>query len=140
MPLGSEQQLQRPTLSLLPQGTANRQILCVDDDPENLQAMRTLLHSWQCSAVLKADVDSTLNYAKTHGAPDFIVMDYQLNHDCDGLTLIQTLREIWQQPIAAVLLTAVNDDQLKAQCSQAKVGFLSKPVKPAKLKALLKRV
>ena len=83
-------------------------------------------------------VEAALAYAREHKAPEFIIMDYQLNHSCDGLTLIQTLRGIWQSKVPAALLTAVSDDALKAQCQQHQVSYLSKPIKPAKLKSLLR--
>ncbi|NRA81658.1 MAG: response regulator, partial [Pseudoalteromonas sp.] len=69
--------------------------------------------------------------------PDVILMDYQLGHDCDGITLIKTLREIWQSPVPAILITAVRDEALKQQTKEEQIHYLSKPVKPAKLKALL---
>ena len=47
--------------------------------------------------------------------PDVILMDYQLTEQCDGITLIKTLREIWQKSVPAILITAVRDQALKEQ-------------------------
>ncbi|HCV05177.1 sensor histidine kinase [Pseudoalteromonas sp. MEBiC 03607] len=121
-------------------GVENRSamnIIAVDDDPENLNAMASLLQKWQANYQLFDQVETVMAYAKDHGAPDVILMDYQLGHDCDGITLIKTLREIWQSPVPAILITAVRDEALKQQTKAEQIHYLSKPVKPAKLKALL---
>ena len=112
-------------------------IIAVDDDPENLTAMASLLQKWQANYQLFEQVETVLEYAKQHSAPDVILMDYQLGHDCDGITLIKTLREIWQSPVPAILITAVRDDELKQATKAANIHYLSKPIKPGKLKALL---
>ena len=124
----------------LKKGVENRSamnIIAVDDDPENLNAMASLLQKWQANYQLFDQVETVMAYAKEHRAPDVILMDYQLGHDCDGITLIKTLREIWQSPVPAILITAVRDEALKQQTKEEQIHYLSKPVKPAKLKALL---
>ena len=64
-------------------------------------------------------------------------MDYQLGHEHDGITLIKALREIWQTNVPAILITAVRDVELKQATKAADIHYLSKPIKPGKLKALL---
>ena len=112
-------------------------IIAVDDDPENLAAMASLLKKWRANYTLFDKVDAVLAYAKAHAAPDVILMDYQLGNDWDGITLIKTLRETWQSDIPAILITAVRDTELKQTTKAENIHYLSKPVKPGKLKALL---
>lgn len=112
-------------------------IIAVDDDPENLAAMASLLKRWQANYTLFDKVDAVLTYAKEQAAPDVILMDYQLGHEYDGISLIKALRDIWQSQIPAILITAVRDTQLKQTAKAAEIHYLSKPIKPAKLKALL---
>ncbi|MGB1293706.1 MAG: ATP-binding protein, partial [Pseudoalteromonas sp.] len=112
-------------------------IIAVDDDPENLAAMASLLKRWQANYTLFDKVDAVLTYAKEQRAPDVILMDYQLGNDWDGITLIKALREIWQSDIPAILITAVRDTELKQTTKAENIHYLSKPVKPGKLKALL---
>ncbi|CCQ09545.1 Sensor histidine kinase [Pseudoalteromonas luteoviolacea B = ATCC 29581] len=112
-------------------------VLVVDDDPKNLEAMSTLLGKWQCSYTLFSDVNDAMAYGKQHKAPDVMLIDYQLGTECDGVTLIKTLREIWQRAVPAILITAVRDEELKNSLKSLSIHYLSKPVKPAKLKALL---
>ena len=112
-------------------------LIAVDDDPKNLSAMASLLDKWQANYQLFSNINEALTYAQENKAPDMILMDYQLGADCDGITLIKTLREIWQNQVPAVLITAMRDPQLKAQTKALNIHYLSKPIKPAKLRALL---
>ena len=113
-------------------------VLVVDDEQENLNAMSALLTKWGCHFDCFTTVEHTLSFAKQTKAPDIILMDYQLSAELDGVGLIQTLRDIWQHEVAAVLITAVRDDELKLTAKGLNIHYLSKPVKPAKLKALIK--
>lgn len=99
--------------------------------------MASLLKKWQANYTLFDNVDNVLAHAKENGAPDVILMDYQLGSDCDGITPIKTLREIWQSQVPAILITAVRDTELKQETKAANIHYLSKPIKPGKLKALL---
>ncbi|MGO2075785.1 MAG: ATP-binding response regulator, partial [Pseudoalteromonas sp.] len=138
VPYGESQQVQQKVVtgSLFEHRSAMN-IIAVDDDPENLSAMASLLQKWQANYQLFDQVEAVIAYAKANGAPDVILMDYQLGHNCDGITLIKTLREIWQNDVPAILITAVRDDELKQTTKAAGIHYLSKPIKPGKLKALL---
>lgn len=127
----------KSTTNSLIENRAAINIVAVDDDPENLAAMASLLKKWQANYTLFDNVDNVLAHAKENGAPDVILMDYQLGSDCDGITLIKTLREIWQSQVPAILITAVRDTELKQETKAANIHYLSKPIKPGKLKALL---
>ena len=138
VPYGDNQFVQQKTATnSLFENRAAMNVIAVDDDPENLNAMASLLQKWQADHQLFDQVETVMEYAKAHKAPDVILMDYQLGHDCDGITLIKTLREIWQSPVPAILITAVRDDELKQATKAANIHYLSKPIKPGKLKALL---
>jgi PAS domain S-box-containing protein len=112
-------------------------IIAVDDDPENLAAMASLLQKWQANYTLFDNVDNVLKHAQSHEAPNVILMDYQLGHALDGIAVINKLREIWQSQIPAILITAVRDTELKQTTKAHNIHYLSKPIKPGKLKALL---
>ncbi|CAM4168138.1 PAS domain-containing hybrid sensor histidine kinase/response regulator [Pseudoalteromonas ostreae] len=138
IPYGESQFVQQKlaTSSLFEERSAMN-IIAVDDDPENLNAMASLLQKWQANYQLFDQVDNVLEYAHTHSAPDVILMDYQLGHEHDGISLIKALREIWQANVPAILITAVRDVELKQATKAEDIHYLSKPIKPGKLKALL---
>ncbi len=128
---------QKVTLKSAVESKPQLSVLVIDDDPKNLEAMATLLQKWHCQYTLFSCVQSAIDFGKQHKAPDVMLVDYQLGESCDGVTLIKTLREIWQHEVPAILITAVRDPELKTHVKTQGIHYLSKPVKPAKLKALL---
>ncbi len=138
VPYGRENLVQQKAAAqAVSQTRPSLNLVMVDDESENLRAMGSLLDKWQTRYLAFSEVDKVLAHAKESAAPDLILMDYQLGEQTDGITLIKTLREIWQKPVPAVLITAVRDDELKARAKALDIHYLSKPVRPAKLKALL---
>lgn len=111
--------------------------LIVDDETQNIEAMTHLVQKWGAQVHSCSSFEDTLSYI--HGKPniDIILMDYQLGSQGTGLDLITQIRDHYGQSIPAILITAVRDDSLKQAAKAMQVHYLSKPVKPAKLKALL---
>ena len=65
-----------------------------------------------------------------------MLVDYQLDNDEDGLTLITALREI-NPAIPAILITPTTEVGIADKAAAAKVGLLRKLVKPASLRAMM---
>ncbi|WP_417663998.1 PAS-domain containing protein [Pseudidiomarina donghaiensis] len=140
VPLGNEAQVHekpaQPNTSDLHQGLT---MVCVDDDQENLNAMRALLEKWGCTVETFTSSATALEYAATHPRPTGILLDYQLGDDeHDGLSLAQELRKLWGDNLSGALVTAMNDDGVRSRARAEQLHFLAKPVKPAALKSLLK--
>ena len=55
----------------------------------------------------------------------------------NGLALIELIRTTLNVVVPAALITATPDENLVVQCKEQGVNFLPKPLKPAKLRALL---
>jgi len=113
-------------------------VLCVDDQRENLDAMQTLLQKWGINVVLANNWEDALKICETI-QPQILLMDYQLSHDMEknGLALIEEIRHRLNIVMPAALITATPDESLVTQCKAQGVNFLAKPLKPAKLRALL---
>ena len=112
-------------------------VLCVDDQQENLDALQTLLEKWGVSTVLADNWDDAITQADIF-SPQILLMDYQLGNDQNGLDLIDAIRQHLDIVIPASLVTATHDEDLVQRCKDQGVNYLSKPIKPAKLRALLK--
>lgn len=116
-------------------------VICVDDDAENLNALRALLEKWGCTVETFTSSATALDYASRHPAPGGVLLDYQLGDDeHDGFSLAAALRERWQQPLQGALVTAMSDDDVRKRARHYGLHFLTKPIKPAALKALLKHL
>jgi Na+/proline symporter/signal transduction histidine kinase len=116
----------------------------VDDDPQNLLATSTLLKHWHCDVSLFERVEEITTYAKTAPPPDVILMDYQLgNVKVNGVLLAEQLIVSWQArfgeniSVPVCIISAATDADLSTIVAKAGFELLRKPLKPAKLRALL---
>ncbi|MGJ8678916.1 PAS domain-containing hybrid sensor histidine kinase/response regulator [Paraglaciecola sp.] len=117
-------------------GLAGLEVLCVDDKIENLDAMQTLLNKWKLICFQASSADEA-QQKFDQNQPDVLLVDYHLGNGINGLELISQLRTQAGKEIPAALVTASQDEEIKKQCAATTIGYLSKPIKPAKLRALL---
>ena len=66
-----------------------------------------------------------------------MLVDNHLHDRLDGLQTLDALRAASARPIAGALLTADGRDELKQQARERGYRLLTKPVKPASLRAFL---
>jgi len=113
-------------------------VLCIDNDPDVLEGMVALLETWQCN-VLTADSYDTANqiFDEEGRSIRILLVDYQLNNNEDGLTLIAQLRERCPYYLPAILITAATENEVDVKAKLADVGFMRKVVKPAALRAMM---
>ncbi len=114
---------------------AGLRVLCVDNDREILDGMRILLARWQAVAIPAATVDEALE-RMADSAPQAMLVDYHLHDRMDGLDALDALRAAGGA-IPGALLTADGRDELKRQARLRGYRLLTKPVKPASLRAWL---
>ena len=111
-------------------------VWCVDDDPRVCEATRALLQRWECVVELAAGAGDALASAQAGDAPDLLVLDVLLD-GIDGPALYPRLCEIWKASPPVVLVTAERDESLRDLASDKGWGFLTKPVRPPALRALM---
>lgn len=119
-------------------------ILLVDDEPELLRLLTTVLTSEGFTSIVTAsDVASALN-AYEHHAPDLAVLDINLP-DGDGFALCTYLRSFSpEHPLPVIFLTA--KDETNDRLTGLRAGaddYLTKPFSPQELvlriQAILRR-
>lgn len=146
---GAESLIQQPSeFAKAESGGFNQlNIFCIDDEIENLDASTALLEKWQCQVSCFNSVEDVSTYLASNPVqqgkrrPDVLLVDYQLHPShITGLELIQSIRSHWQVNIPAALVTAIQDEELKAQCDAMGVRYMAKPLKPAPLKSWLKSI
>ena len=111
-------------------------MLCVDNDHDILDGMRALLTRWSVRVTAVARVDDALA-AVEHARPDVLLVDYHLNDRLDGLQTLRALRDVLGHDVPGALLTADGSDALKRAARAQHCLLLTKPVKPASLRAFL---
>jgi PAS domain S-box-containing protein len=114
---------------------AGLRVLCVDNDQEILDGMRALLGRWQVEVITASTVDQALQ--QLDARPDVVLVDYHLHDRLDGLETLDALQAASPVQIPGALLTADGRDELKQLARSRGYRLLTKPVKPASLRAFL---
>ena len=112
-------------------------VLCVDNDPEILAGMRALLGRWGVEVACASTVDDAL-LLSSH-KPEVLLVDYHLHDRLDGLDTLDALR-VECGDVPGALLTADGSDALKRNARLRGYRVLTKPIKPASLRAFLASV
>ncbi|MBW8352993.1 MAG: response regulator [Pseudomonas sp.] len=124
-------------------GTGNplpgRRLLVLDNELSILESMAALLGQWGCEVLTATDQAAALAVLQGR-APELILADYHLDHGVTGCQVVQQLREHFQQPLPAVIITADRSDQCRRALQQLGAPLLNKPVKPGKLRAVLSQL
>jgi CheY-like chemotaxis protein len=134
----------RPPASglLLASAVDNVRVLVVDNDDAVLDGMTRLLRTWQCQAVAVADRnDAQTHIARSGFRPDILLADYHLNDGDLGTDLIVDIRDQLGAEIPAAVITADRSPEVQAAVRRLpSVSLLTKPIKPARLRALIASV
>ena len=128
----------RPILSPL----AGQVVLCIDNDPDVLEAMDRLLANWGATPVTADGIDAACEIVtslqRERGqAPAILLVDYHLDDGAIGTDAIEAVRDAAKQEIPAIVVTADHSDEVVSAVRDAGVRLLYKPLKPAALRALM---
>ncbi|WP_434027303.1 hybrid sensor histidine kinase/response regulator [[Pseudomonas] boreopolis] len=114
-------------------------VWCVDDDPRVCEATRALLERWGCRVGFAGGPQEALELASPGQAPQLLLLDVRMGA-FEGPQVAGALHERWGSTPPVILVTAERDDALRALAAGNGWGFLSKPVRPAALRALMSQV
>lgn len=111
-------------------------VLVVDDDPRVRRASVELLLGWGCDAREAADSGEVARALEDGWRPDFVLADFHLGQET-GVEVIAKLRASGGADLRAAIVTAETDPERLAPIREAGLPLLRKPIKPAKLRAVL---
>ena len=139
VPCGDAQLIQPPTLASAPgQIPSDALVLLVDDESAILRGMAELFDNWNIDLVTAHSADEAVQWLDGIARiPDVIVSDYRLPDDTDGIEVITRLRQKFGREVPAILVTGDTAPDTILRISQAGFPLLHKPLRPAKLRALL---
>jgi CheY-like chemotaxis protein len=127
-----------------PNDLAGLQVLVVEDDPLVAHALEALLDSWGCKTTLVDSFDNSQAAVTSGQVPDLILSDYRLRGQENGIdTVIELRRIIFQQTgvsVAACLMSGDTGPDLIVAARSAGLPLLHKPVRPAKLRSLMRHL
>jgi len=112
-------------------------VLCVDNEPEILDGMASLMSRWGAK-ILSATDAATARELAARERPSALLADYRLGKgDPDGLELLVELCPPDGTGPAGALVTADHSIALAERARELGFPVLRKPVKPGALRALL---
>ncbi|RFO95186.1 hybrid sensor histidine kinase/response regulator [Rhodoferax lacus] len=116
------------------------QVLVIEDNTQAREAVRELLLSWGCQVQEAANQVQALQQLHQHGVPDVILSDYHLGASETGIACITALRGQAGVQIAACLMSGETHEDFLQEVKAADLPLLHKPVRPAKLRSLLRHM
>ena len=117
---------------------AGLRVLVIEDDLLAREGLASLLESWGCVVRVAEDLSTALGELKEGWVPDVIVSDYRLRGGENGIDTISAVRTACGQSIPACLLSGDTDPKLMREARAAGLALLHKPVRPAKLRSLVR--
>lgn len=115
-------------------------VLVIDNEPAILAGMAALLESWGLEVATAGDPADPAAAAALGRGPAMLIADYHLDNGLTGDRAIAKLRERLGQAVPACLITADRGEDLKAHAAALGLPLFTKPVKPARLRALLRQL
>jgi CheY-like chemotaxis protein len=115
-------------------------ILIIEDDKLARESLHDLLESWNYRVVAVGGSEDAQDYVRIQGAPDAIVSDFRLGGSENGLSTIAAIRDLAQTQVPACVMSGDTDAGLMLEAKEAGLTLLHKPVRPAKLRSLLRHL
>lgn len=117
-------------------------IVVVDDESENLEAMREVLMSWGCELILANTEDGLMKEFRSseYPVPDMLLIDYRLREERTGFEVIKTVRHYFDKKIPATIITGDTTIDLERKLTIEDCKILYKPLATEDLKQLLNSV
>jgi len=115
-------------------------VLLIEDDVLGRVGLASLLTSWGCSVTEAEGAKAACDHYRQYQAPDFIISDFRLGGGIDGIEAVDLLSAIAGRRILACLISGDTDGTVKEKAHSAALTLLQKPVRPAKLRSLMRHL
>ncbi|ORJ14486.1 hybrid sensor histidine kinase/response regulator [Aeromonas salmonicida] len=115
-------------------------VLCIDNEGDILIAMHSLLGRWGCEVVCAQSQAQAEDLIAGGFLPQLVLSDYHLDDGKTGLQALHMLRLAHGNDIGGIIISADRKSELQAQIREHGYGYISKPVKPLKLRALMNSI
>lgn len=142
LPLGAAHDLVSPAAAQRRGApTSGKLVLVIDNESSILDGMAALLNGWGCRVLIAGDRATAWRLlSQEKRAPDLIIADYHLDDGETGSAAVHALREQGGCTTPAIMITADRTPELREQMVSEGFHVLTKPVKPAQLRALISRL
>jgi PAS domain S-box-containing protein len=117
-------------------------VLVIDNEAQVLEGMTSLLDTWRCRVIAASNTEGALSEIERTGEkPELLLVDYHLDHGRVGTEAINAIRQRVRAGIPAAIITADHNPAIREDVRKIEgVSLLLKPIKPARLRALIASV
>ncbi len=113
-------------------------VVVVDDNTQGLRSMARLLQSWDCKVVAATAVEEVLTTIIDQDiTPQLIIADFHLAEDYKGAAAIEAINAEITEPAPAIMISSDNSASLVEALDKLGIPLLTKPVDPARLRAVM---
>lgn len=123
-----------------PGNLSGTRVLIVDDDPLALASLDSLLAAWGCDVTGAASLDEALALTDPDLPPEVLITDYRLQGHQTGLEVVTGVTQRIGYQVRCILITGDTGSDTINKARAAGVPMLHKPVRPAKMRAVLQRL
>jgi CheY-like chemotaxis protein len=113
-------------------------VAVVENEESVLLGMRELLEGWGCE-VVTATCGRTAGHqlSKIGRVPNLIIADFHIGGEANGVEIVEEFRGVNNCETPAIIITADRSAEVLRLVEARGFHLLQKPVKPAKLRALM---
>jgi len=130
----------RLDLSLLTRDKT-RSVLVIENEAAIRAGMTALLESWGHHVITASSTEDGMQKLEQENiTPDLIIADYHLDKDERGPQAIATFRTKITPSVPGLIITADRSPTIQDDIQSQGLPLLTKPVKPAKLRALIQHL
>lgn len=115
-------------------------VLVVEDDFTSRQAQDELLRSWGCEVCAASTALLAFRAVQQGFAVDVVISDFRLGGESNGLDVIVQVRKLAGWSVPACVVSGDTDADLMQAARAASLTLLHKPVRPAKLRSLVRHL
>jgi signal transduction histidine kinase/CheY-like chemotaxis protein len=115
-------------------------VMVIEDNAHAQSAMAGLLESWGCTVICADSLEAALAKIESIGVPDIVLSDFQLGRGANGIDAIALIRARYGPLLQACLISGETQGDMQLLAKEAQLTVLHKPVRPAKLRSLLRRL
>ncbi|WP_421654448.1 hybrid sensor histidine kinase/response regulator [Microbulbifer harenosus] len=115
-------------------------VLCIDNERQILRGMQSLLSGWGCRVVTAISLPEALVRWDLRDPPALVIVDYHLDRDATGIDALEALCEHWRAELPGIVVSADTSEEIRSAATERGWFYLPKPVKPAVLRNLVRRL
>jgi two-component system, sensor histidine kinase len=110
----------------------------VDDERAVVEGMRQLMQQWGFKVISGASAEEVIGeLANCPQLPDILICDYRLRAGETGVNVIRSLQSSVRREVPAIIISGDTAPERLREADASGFHLLHKPVRPAKLRALL---